>query len=340
MQLSKTGILLVNLGTPEATDTPSVRRYLREFLSDPRVIDLPFLLRWLLLNGVILPFRPRRSSEAYQKIWTEQGSPLLVNSQALARDLAAKLGDAYQVALGMRYGHPSIPFAIEQLKDCHQIQVLPLFPQYSSAATGSAIEKVLMTIAKQENIPSISVIHDFYDHPAFISVYADLIRRALGDKKPDVLLFSYHGLPERHVKKVCRATCDMQHACPDISLSNASCYRAQCYKTSRLLAEALALSENDYHVAFQSRLGRTPWIQPYADHMLATLAKSGVKHIAIACPSFVADCLETLEEMGLRATEEWLALGGEQLTLIPCLNAEENWVEAVAGILAKTPPIL
>ncbi|MDF3054516.1 MAG: hemH [Gammaproteobacteria bacterium] len=331
--LQKNGILLVNLGTPDQPDIASVKRYLKQFLSDPRVIDLPLPLRWILVNAFILPFRSRSSSEAYRQIWTELGSPLLVNSQKFTKALGEKVGDAYTVALGMRYGNPSIPAAIEALRDCQHINVLPLFPQYASASTGSALEKVLDTFAKQWNVPSISIIHAFYDHPGFISAYANLIQRTLGHEKPDVFLFSYHGLPQRHIKKSgCEVMCDLK-ACPEISVVNENCYRAQCYQTSRLLANALALSESDYHVAFQSRLGRTPWIQPYTDQILITLAKAGVKHIAIACPSFVADCLETLEEIGLRTRAQWLALGGEKLTLIPCLNAQKDWVDAVAEML-------
>lgn len=334
--MSKTGILLINLGTPDQPDTKSVRLYLREFLSDPRVIDLPAFPRWLLLNLIILPFRPKESSKAYQEIWTDEGSPLLINSQQLTKAVAAKVGDDYEVVLGMRYGSPSIPSAIEQLKHCQQIKVLPLFPQYSSAATGSAIEKVLNTVAKQWNTPSLSIINSFYDHPQFISAYAKIIQKTLADKKPDMLLFSYHGLPERHIKKSgCKAQCDLKEACPSMNDNNQYCYRAQCYQTSKLLAEKLNLTDNQYITTFQSRLGRLPWIQPYTDIELPKLAAHGIKNIAVACPSFTADCLETIEEIGMRAKEQWQGLGGENLTLIPCLNTDDDWVEGVVQLMTE-----
>jgi ferrochelatase len=334
MTMSKTGILLINLGTPDQPDVPSVRKYLREFLSDPRVIDLPTPARWLLLNLIILPFRPKQSSEAYQQIWTEQGSPLLINSQNLVDAVAKKLGNDYQVVLGMRYGNPSIPSALEQLKHCQQIKVLPLFPQYSSAATGSAIEKVLCTVAMQWNTPSISIINSFYDQPQFIAAYAKIIEKNLAEKKPDLLLFSYHGLPERHIKKSeCQAACDLRNACPDMNNDNSYCYRAQCYATSKLLAQQLGLQEDQYITTFQSRLGRVPWIQPYTDNELPKLIKQGIKNIAVACPSFTADCLETLEEIGLRAKQQWQELGGESFTLIPCLNDDEAWVESIISLI-------
>lgn len=316
--MPKTGILLVNLGTPDQPDTASVRRYLKDFLSDPRVVDLPAPIRWLLLRLIILPFRPARSSKAYQQIWTKAGSPLLVNSQTFADALATRLGDAYHVALGMRYGSPNMVDALTQLKDCEQIKVLPLFPQYASATTGSVLEQVLRQLAPLPNIPGLTLINAFYNDPGFISAYAQMIKKTLGETKPDMLLFSYHGLPERQLKKS----------------GGQFCYREQCYETSRLLAEALGLSETQYLVVFQSRL-RGAWTKPYLDETLIRLARKGVKNIAIACPSFVADCLETLEEIDLRATNKWRRLGGERLIRVPCLNADEAWVEAVRAFLAN-----
>lgn len=323
------GLLLINLGTPAAPDTKAVRRYLSEFLSDSRVIDLPLPLRYLLLYAFILPFRPQISAKAYQSIWTAQGSPLLVNSQRLVEKLTEKLGSSCQVAFGMRYGEPSIAKALTSLSDCEEIIALPLYPQYSSAATGSSIEKLLSLISVQENHPTLTVIRDFYQHQGFIAAQADLIRPYLANH--DYLLLSYHGIPERHIKKAgCQSVC--QDSCPPISSMNQTCYKAQCQQTSNALAKALGLTKNQYSAAFQSRLGKTPWIKPYTDMVLPQLAKQGIKNLAVACPSFVADCLETLEEIGFQAKEQWQQLGGEQLTLIPCLNDSAPWIDAIIDI--------
>lgn len=334
---SSIGVLLLNLGTPDDPSVPAVRRYLREFLSDPRVIDLPGLPRWLLLNAFILPFRPRQSAAAYQKIWMKEGSPLLIYSEALKNEVQNLLGSNYSVALGMRYGNPSVESAIEQLKKqrCEYIIVLPLFPQYSSAATGSALEKTMEVIRTHWNIPKIILCNDFYNHPGFIEAQATLIQEYLNNYKLDHVVFSYHGLPERHItKSECSSEiCTRKEACPSVENKNRYCYRAQCFETTKLLAKVLNLTDERYSISFQSRLGRTPWIKPYTDLLLPELVERGIKDIAIACPSFVADCLETLEEIGLRAREQWHALGGERLKLIPCLNAHPKWVKVVADMV-------
>jgi ferrochelatase len=317
----------MNIGSPDAPDTKSVRRYLREFLSDKRVIDLPFILRNILLYGVILPFRPRQSAHAYQSIWTASGSPLMNHSQNLCQALQMHLGSQYQVVLGMRYGKPCIQDALTQLEACSTITVVPLFPQYSSAATGSAIEAVMTTLAKRTIVPSMTYIRDFYQHEAFLVAQATLIKPYI--ENHDYLLFSYHGVPERHLQKggcapVCTALCRPQG--PELG-----CYRAQCLKTSELLAQLLQLSH--YGSSFQSRLGKTPWIKPYTDVVFEDLAAQGIKRLAVACPSFVADCLETLEEIGVRGKEQWLKAGGEELTLIPCMNHNPEWVDALSRII-------
>lgn len=323
------GLLLINLGTPASPNVKAVRRYLREFLSDSRVIDLPTPFRYLLLYAFILPFRPKISAKAYQFIWTSEGSPLLVNSQRLIEKLSQKLGASYQIAFGMRYGEPSIATALTTLSNCEEITVLPLYPQYSSAATGSSIEKLLSLISQQNSHPTLTVIRDFYQHPGFIAAQADLIRPYLA--RHDHLLLSYHGIPERHIRKTgCESVC--QDRCPPISSANQTCYKAQCQQTSDALAKTLGLAKNQYSAAFQSRLGKTPWIKPYTDELLPKLAQQGIKNLAVACPSFVADCLETLEEIGFQAKEQWRQLGGEQLTLIPCLNDSKRWVKAVIDI--------
>jgi ferrochelatase len=331
--MKRTGVLLINLGTPDDAKPRAVYRYLREFLNDPRVIDLPFLLRFMLTHFIIVPFRYKKSTRAYQTIWTPSGSPLLTNSLTLKNALATSLGNDYQVELAMRYGNPSVKRALKELQGCNKLILLPLFPQYSSAATGSAIEKCLNTLKTQWNIPSFYVQNDFYNHPGFIDAYVELIRKTIGDKQPELILFSYHGLPERHIEKsICNAKCDRIAACPAITPHNLYCYRAQCFATTYLIADALQLTPSQYKVTFQSRLGRTPWIKPYTDKVLETLREKGVKNIAIVCPSFVADCLETLEEIDVNARAQWQALGGNEFTFIPCLNNEPLWVKALSDM--------
>lgn len=323
----KRGLLLINLGTPDAPDTKSVRRYLREFLSDARVINLPAVIRYALLYAFILPFRPKQSAHAYQAIWTEQGSPLLVHSRNLVEKLAANLGDQYKVALGMRYGKPSLTDALSQLEDCQHLTLLPLYPQFSSAATGSSLELILELLAQKPVQPSLTLVRDFYQHAGFIHPQAELIRPYVAAH--DFVLFSFHGVPERHLAKSgCANVC--QSSCHNPLINN--CYRAQCYATANQLAQVVSLPSSHYSVAFQSRLGKTPWIKPYTDEVLPQLAAQGVRRLAVVCPSFVADCLETLEEIGLRAKAQWLELGGETLSLVPCLNANEAWVEGVKSI--------
>lgn len=331
------GILLINLGTPNAPDKQAVRRYLREFLSDPRVIDISGLLRWLLLNFIILPFRPKQTSRAYQQIWTKDGSPLLLHSEALAKQLQETLGNDYFVVLGMRYGKPSIASALQKLKQqrCHKIKILPLFPQYSSAVTGSALAKTMSLIQQWRDIPSLDIIADFYQHPLFIQTSQQIILENLKNSEPDLILFSYHGLPLRQLaKNACQSLCDQKMHCPQHQATH-SCYRQQCYATSALIANALGLNESQFATSFQSRLGKTPWITPYTDQLLTQLANRGIKKLAIVCPSFVADCLETLEEMGIRAKKQWLSLGGSDFKLIPCLNTDARWVKAISHMMTE-----
>ncbi len=326
----KRGLLLINLGTPNSTNIADISRYLREFLTDKRVIDIPIILRYLLVYGFIVPFRSKKSAHAYKLIWTEQGSPLLYHSQNLVEALQELLGSQFKVTLGMRYGNPSIAHAIHDLNECDTITVLPLYPQYSSAATGSSFEEVMRIISAQEVIPSVHLIRDFYNHPDYISSQAQLLKTYFNNS--DHLLFSYHGIPERQLHKSgCVTICP--EICAPISVSNQACYRAQCYQTSFLLAQDLKLLPNQYSTAFQSRLGKIPWIKPYTDEVLVELANKGIKHLAIVCPSFTADCLETLEEIGMRAKEQWHQLGGEQFTLVPSLNSNEHWVKAIGNIV-------
>ena len=261
MKNEKIGIILINLGTPDNCDVRSVRRYLREFLNDRRVIELPFLIRKILLNLFILPFRPKKSAKAYKKIWTTAGSPLLINSNALKQNLAECFDDNYQVELAMRYGKPSIASALDQLKDVDKLVVLPLYPQYSSAANGSSIEKLYLELRSRRSQPTLTIIRDFYDDLGFLNAQANVIKDNLKHQDSH-LLFSYHGLPENHLIRggcttICSGDCDFNSNTPS------SCYRKQCYKTTTELAKLLALKPMQYSTSFQSRLGKTPWIKPF-----------------------------------------------------------------------------
>ncbi len=334
------GVLLLQLGTPDSPSTRDVRRYLSEFLSDPRVMDVPAPVRRLLLTAVILPFRPRKSAEAYRKIWTEDGSPLLLHTEALTSEIQNRLGDAYVVEFGMRYGSPSIAAALDRLiaADVTDIRVLPLFPQYASSAGGSATARTMELLADRWNVPAVSFLPEFYDEPGYISSVADVSAPRLEQFQPDHILFSYHGLPERQVKKAdptgehCLASDD---CCDVIGSVNRHCYRAQCFATTRSVASALQLSPGSYSTAFQSRLAGTPWITPQTDRVLQGLHDSGIRRLAVFTNSFVADCLETLEEIGIRLRNQWMTLGGEDLLLIPCVNEASSWVDTIATMISR-----
>lgn len=337
--MSRKGILLLNLGTPDHCDRQSIKRYLKEFLMDPLVVDIPFLFRYLLVQGFILPIRSHRTTEAYKKIWTSQGSPLLVNSLAQQHALSEKLGDDYRVELGMRYGSPSIANAVDKLKGCREINIIPLFPQYSVAATESALQRAYSCIQKQ-SFSTIRVLKHFYDDPNYIAALCEQIKSTLFNQSTDCLLFSYHGLPERQIKRSGCPLCPFDQKCPTNKPRTDFCYRAQCYATSELIANTLDLKPNDYRVGFQSRLGKTPWIQPYTDKVLAELAQQGKKNLVIISPSFVADCLETLEEINLGLRSQWLSLGGKSFTYIPCLNTNSHWIDALSVLATQKTTII
>lgn len=341
--LRKTGCLLVNLGTPDEPTASAVRRYLREFLGDPRVLTLPAPIRWLLLHLVILPIRPRRTAAAYRAIWTRQGSPLLVHSQALRDGVANALGEDFRVELAMRYGRPSIAGALAALEESgvERIVVLPLFPQYASSVTASAAAEVTRVLRRANDHPALEVLGPFYDEPEFATSWAALARAPLADFRADHVLFSFHGLPENQIRASdrrrghCLAKPDCCEA-PGADL--ARCYRAQCLSTAERLRQSLALPRDKTSSAFQSRLGPTPWIRPFTDEELPLLRQRGVKRLAVFCPSFVSDCLETLEEVGIRLREQWLGLGGEDLWLAPCLNGDPRFAEAVASWIRRRVP--
>ena len=330
---STIGVLLINLGTPDDTKVSSIRRYLREFLLDPRVIDLPAFFRYLLVYGAILPFRPFKTANAYKKIWQVNGSPLRIHTEEVATKTEKLLGSKYQVKAAMRYGNPSIDKALKEVRHCEKIIVLPLFPQYSSAATGSAIAKTFSVLSQQWNLPAVQVIDQFYARKEFILPLAKTIKPYISNPET-FLLFSYHGLPERHLDKSnCTSPCQRKEACLLVSKTNYFCYRAQCYLTSKLLAENLLLDSSRHTTAFQSRLGKTPWIKPYTDEVLPKLYKNGIKNLVVACPAFIADCLETIEEIGMQARDQWLSLGGDSFELVPCLNSCNDWVHGVSQII-------
>lgn len=336
----RVGLLLVNLGTPDTPRPREVRRYLREFLSDPRVLDVPALQRFLVLELLILPRRPRASAAAYQKIWGPQGSPLLFHGRALAEKVQTRLGAAVQVELAMRYGQPSIASALDAFERAGvaRLVVFPLYPQYSTAATGSSIARVMELAADRWNSPYLQVVPPFYDHPAYLDARAEVSEPYFLAPQPERVFMSFHGLPERQVRRSdpsgshCLARPD---CCDRIGAVNQYCYRAHCYATARLLAERLAIPMERVIVCFQSRLGRTPWLRPYTDEVLAEEARRGVRHAAILSPAFVADCLETIEELGMRGVEIWKENGGDTLTLVPAVNASDRFVEAVIEIAAQ-----
>ncbi|MXY35679.1 MAG: ferrochelatase [Dehalococcoidia bacterium] len=334
------GLLLLNLGTPRSPATRDVRDYLREFLSDPYVLDMPAPVRWLLLNLIILPFRPSRSAHAYRQIWSDRGSPLLVHSEELRRKVEERLGGDVAVELAMRYGEPAIAEALARLRaqGVNDLCVFPLYPQYSSAATESSVEAV-RSAATGSGL-TMRVAPAFFDHPRFIEAVAEAARPTLDATEPQRVVFSFHGLPERQVRKA-----DGSGRCfagPDCCLSGhdarIDCYRAQCFATAQAVADALPIPEEQRMVAFQSRFGRERWIRPHTDRVLAELAREGVRRVAVIMPGFVADCLETLEEIGIRGAATFREHGGEKLSLAPCVNASDLWADAVVAIARELNP--
>ena len=338
----RTGVLLVQLGTPRSPSRRDVRAYLRAFLGDPRVLDLPAVRRWLLLNLIILPFRPRRTAAAYSQIWLAEGSPLLLHSRRLADEVAAELGPKYLVRLAMRYGDPDLESAFADLchADVERIRVLPLFPQYAASTNGSVQQRVMELAGAEWFVPALEFVADFATNPGFIEAAADVARQRMAGFRPDHVLFSYHGLPERQIRRgdIGAAHCfQRDDCCRELGPHNRSCYRAQCAATTRALAEALDLPRESLSMSFQSRLGRTPWIRPFTDHVLPELASSGVKRLAVLCPSFVADNLETLEEIGIRGRAQWREAGGDELLLVPCVNSHPRFVAAIADLVRGRP---
>jgi ferrochelatase len=334
---STTGVLLVNLGTPDSPSTGDVRRYLREFLMDGRVIDIAYWKRWLLVNLIIAPFRAPKSAAVYKQLWQDRGSPLLFYGEDLKVLLQQALGEQYQVELGMRYQNPKLETALDKLKQLPKIIVIPLFPQYASATTGSVQQKVMELLEGWITIPEMVFVSNFLEEPLFIEAFAQLARSYMKNVEYDHFIFSYHGIPERQIKS---ATVDNycqlnQKCCAKYHQKNRFCYRAQCFQTSRLLADALEISPENYTVSFQSRLGKDPWIQPYTDQVIEEMPARGLKKVLAFSPSFVADCLETTIEVGDEFSEIFMEAGGEHWQLVESLNDSNTWVECLKEIVLR-----
>ena len=327
------GVLLVNLGSPESPSPKDVKTYLGEFLMDERVVDLPKLFRAILVKGIILNTRPKQSAKAYKKIWWDEGSPLIVLSERLQGKVSEKVSTP--VSLAMRYGSMSIKKGLQELVDqgVDDIFIIPLYPQFAMATTETIL--VLAEELRDEFFPQVKFtsLPAFYNHPDYVRVLSNSIAEGLQGKNWEHLLFSYHGVPERHIRKsdITKSHCKINsECCVTASKAHEFCYRHQCYETTRLVAEYLELKEGTFSTSFQSRLGVDPWLQPYTDRTVANFAKSGLKQLAIATPAFVSDCLETLEEIGMEAAEDFEEKGGDHLEVLPCINDREEWVNVMS----------
>lgn len=324
MRRGRLGVLLLQLGTPDAPTPSALRRYLRQFLSDRRVIDLNRTLWWLVLNLSVLPRRPRKSAALYRRIWTAEGSPLLVISRrqaaALEEALETRLGEPVPVAVAMRYGHPSTAQAVQQLlaDGVDRIIALPMYPQYASATTGSSLEELFAVLGRLRVVPAVRVVPPYYDDPAYIGALKAVTESTLARTPftPDRIVISFHGLPARYV-------------------AEGDPYRAHCESTAQHLADAMALPPEQVRVVFQSQFGREEWLQPYAEETIRSLPEEGVRTMAALCPGFTADCLETIEEMGMTNREFFLAAGGTDYVMVPCLNDDPAWIEGMARLVER-----
>ena len=336
MSNSKTGVLIINLGTPDSPSVADVRKYLREFLMDRRVIDIPFWRRFLLINLIIAPFRAPVSAKGYRELWTPAGSPLKVYGLELEKLLGQALGYDFEVKLAMRYQSPSIKSVLSQFKgkDFKQLIVIPLYPQYASSSTGSTLEEVMKQIKGWEVIPEIKLVSQFCDHPLFIKAFAEIGKKYMAQELYDHYLFSYHGLPEHQIlKSSCGGYCRLDECCSSYNAKNQHCYRAQCFETTRLLVKALGIKKEDYTISFQSRLGSRPWIKPYTDEVIKQLAGRGIKKVLTFSPAFVADCLETTVEIAGEYKNLFQEHGGERWQLVESLNVNPTWVECLKQIV-------
>ena len=320
---TRAGVLLVNLGTPDAATKPALRRYLKEFLSDPRVIEVPQWIWWFILNGIILNTRPGKSAKAYKKVWTENGSPLLNYSlkqkAAIQQTLNVDLDSNVIVDIAMRYGNPSIESVLNKMREqnVNKLLVFPLYPQYSAATTASTFDAVSQVLKTWRLVPEFRFIQHYHDYDVYVSALVESIRRHWAEYgKPDKLLFSYHGIPK------------------DYFLAGDP-YHCECYKTTRLVVEQLGLNETEYMLCFQSRFGPREWLQPYTDISLQELAAQGIQHVQVICPGFSADCLETLEEIDIQNRDYFLSAGGSEFSYIPALNENTDHIEALVSIIKQ-----
>jgi ferrochelatase len=336
MKSKKTAVILANVGTPDEPTVPAVRRYLFQFLNDRRVIDLPWLLQKFLVNVIIVPFRAPKSTKLYQMLWTEKGSPLLAISNESKDKLQERLGEDYEVFVGMRYQNPSLKKVLQTIKEKRfdKIVVLPMFPQYASSTAGTIAQLVNTETAKWNVVPELTIISQFYDHPGFVKAFAAQIRKY----KPedfDHIIFSYHGLPFSQTDRVHPAiktvNCNCEVEMPE---HGRFCYKATCYETTRLLAKEMGLPKSAYSVAFQSRLTKN-WLKPFSDQEVIKLAKEGKKRVLIAAPAFIADCLETIVEIGVEYQHLFEENGGEKIQLVESLNANADWIETIAELVTN-----
>jgi protoporphyrin/coproporphyrin ferrochelatase len=342
--MNRTGVLLINIGTPDEATPKAVGRYLREFLMDGYVLDMPFVKRWLIVNRIIVPRRKYTSAKHYQEIQTEEGSPLMFHTKrfaaALSEELASQNGE-YVVEIGMRYGNPSIRAALSKLQrsGANRVIVVPLYPQYTQSSFQTAVAEAKKQAHHFGFGNNLSFVEPFFEDPGFIKASALRITEHLGDRELDHVLFSYHGVPVRHLKQIdpsnghCLGSDD---CCEEIGVVNRNCYRAQCHATSRAIARELSLDADRYTTCFQSQFGRDEWTRPSLEDLLRELPGRGSRRVAVYCPSFVADCLETLEEIGMRGVEEFKTAGGQELSLVPCLNSDQAWIKAAADLIRES----
>lgn len=317
---NRTGVLLINLGTPDAPTAQALHPYLKEFLSNPRVIEVPKLIWWPILHGLILPFRPRKSAEKYAKIWMPEGSPLKVHTERqtklLREELQIRLQNPPMVEYAMNIGKPSVATVMKKMQEqgCERILVIPLFPQYAASSTAAAMDNVFAVLKHVRNQPSIRTVKQYHDHPGYIAALAQNVRDYWAlHGQPDKLIISFHGTPRA-------------------SLDKGDPYHCACQKTGRLLAEALALNTNQYTVCFQSRFGKAKWLTPYTATTLMQLGKEQMQRVDVVCPGFVSDCLETLEEIAMEVKDTFVQAGGKEFHYIPCLNERSDWIQALADI--------
>lgn len=341
---SNKAIILMNLGSPDSTSVKDLKKYLTQFLMDERVIDIPKWKRTLLVKGLIVPFRAPKSAHAYQTIWTKEGSPLIVLTKQLQAALQQQVDDV-PVEIAMRYGNPSIEAAFDKLvaqnKNLEEVIAIPLYPHYAMSSYETAVANAIETHNRKKYSFSLAFVKPYYNEPDYVHALAENIKPYL-QQEYDHILFSYHGIPERHLVKTDPTGCHClksENCCDIPSEAHATCYRHQCITTTRLVTEELGIPADKFSYSFQSRLGRDPWLKPYTDFRLNDMPKEGIKKLLILCPAFVSDCLETLEEIEIRGRETFMEAGGESYTMIPCLNVHPLWVKALAGWVKKVEEV-